>query len=112
MKIFDLDKLIDSLTGYLETKVELIIHDAKEELSGLIAKFLVFAMLTLFGLLAILFLSIASAVAINLYIDSSFLGFVIVGGIYLGLAGLIYGKREDLLEKVKDQATKAEKEEN
>ena len=36
MKIFDLDKLIDSLTGYLETKVELIKHDAKEELSGVV----------------------------------------------------------------------------
>lgn len=109
MKLFDLEKLIDTLTGFLETKIELIKLDAKEEISGLIAKALVFVLLSIFALLAILFLSISLSVVLNSYLESGYLGFVVVGIIYLGLAGLVYGKRMDLLEKMKNQANEDNK---
>lgn len=104
MGLFDLDKLVETVTGFLETKIELIKLDAKEELSSLIAKSLVFIVMAIFALLAILFLSLGLSTILNSYFESDYLGFLIIGLIYLALAGIIYAKRVSLLEKVKKQA--------
>ncbi len=111
MKLFDLEKLIDTFTGFLETKIELIKLDAKEELSGLIAKALVLFMLMLLGLMAMIFLSFGLSTVLNAYLKSSYLGYIIVGVIYLSLCGLIYTQRTSLLERIRAEANKEVSEE-
>ncbi len=111
MKLFDLEKLIDTFTGFLETKIELIKLDAREELTGLVAKALVFFVLMLLGLMAMIFLSFGLSTVLNVYLESRYLGYLIVGVIYLGLCGLIYAQRTVLLERIRAEANKEVSEE-
>lgn len=106
MKLFDLDKLLETFTGFLETKIELMKLDAKEELTLLISKALVFMAVAIFTLLALLFLSLGAATILNSYFENDYLGFLILGVIYLGLAGIIYVKRVLILESIKSQANR------
>lgn len=104
MKLFDIDKIIDTFTGFLETKIELMKLDAKDEMSALIAKSMVFLTISIMALLAVLFLSLGMSTILNSYLESDYLGFLIIGVLYLGLAGVVYTKRISLLEKIKSKA--------
>ncbi|MDB4447778.1 phage holin family protein [Roseivirga sp.] len=101
MGLFDFDKLVETLTGYLETKIELLKLDAKEELSGFIAKSLIFLFVLVFAFLTLLLFSLGLSSVLNSYLGSSYLGFLIVGVIYLTLALLVYSQRSTLVNKVK-----------
>ena len=105
LKLFDLDKLLDTLTGYIETKIELLKLDAKEELSAAMIKLAVLLLVAACILLAIAFLSFGIASLLNQYLDSSYLGFVGVGGLYLILAALVYSQKEAITSRLKRQTT-------
>lgn len=105
MKLFDLDKLLETLTGYIETKIELLKLDAKEELSVAMARLATLLVIAASALLAVFFLSFGMAYLLNQYLDSSYLGFVFVGGLYLILAALVYSRKEAIKSKLKRQTT-------
>lgn len=54
--------------------------------------------LSLFGGMALFFLSFAAAFAIGKALDSNTLGFLIVGGIYIILAIIIYSLRKAIID--------------
>lgn len=104
MKLFDLDKLVDTLTGFLETKIELLKLDAQEESAKLIAKAVVSLMIAVLCFMAILLISIGLSNLLNSYLESNFLGYIIVGSLYLCFAGIVYIRRKDLLRQVKEKS--------
>ncbi len=57
-----------------------------------------FTLIFIFFLMVILFCSIAAAFAISQYLDNYALGFLIVGGIYLGIIILIFLAKEKIVE--------------
>ena len=89
-KFLRLDNLVENLSGYFETRVELIKIEIREEIARVISHGLMVGLLFLLGMLFLVFLSIGLAMYLNTYFNSSSAGFWMVGGIY-GASGLIIG---------------------
>jgi hypothetical protein len=79
---------------YAEREVELMKELAKEDIQALLAKAIKFAILSVAGLLFLLFLSIMTAALINQNMNSDFAGYAIVAGFYLLVAVIVYISKE------------------
>ena len=104
-KFLKLDNLMENLTGYVETRIELMKYDVKEDLSKILAKVSVLIVVAITAIFFLLFLSIALAVLLGNRIGY-FAGFGIVSLVYVIAAAILYAKRETLEvrmeEKIKD----------
>jgi uncharacterized membrane protein YqjE len=89
-KFLRLDNLVENLSGYFETRVELVKMEIREEIASVISHGLMIGVLFLLGLLFLVFLSVGAAIYLNGYLNNSFTGFWIVSGIY-GVSGLVIG---------------------
>src|SRR5258706_7713796 len=87
-KFLRLDNLIENLSGYFESSVELMKIEVREEVAKVISHGLMMAVLILLGLLFLVFFSIGLSNYLNTYFDDFFAGFWIVSGFY-GVLGLI-----------------------
>ncbi|MFZ6009369.1 MAG: phage holin family protein [Bacteroidota bacterium] len=97
-KFFKVDSLISNLTGYVETKIELLKLEVKEDLTRELAKGLVYLLVAFVFALFIVLISIAVALKIGASLGW-FTGFAIVAGVYLmGSVALILS-RETLGKK-------------
>lgn len=83
------DSLISNLTGYLDTRVEIVKLELQEKVSDILVSTLHGATLAILGLLFLLFLSVFAGMALNDALDSRFWGFGIVAGFYLLLLVLV-----------------------
>ena len=106
MKIFEIDKLVASIQGYVETKVELVKLDAKEELSSWVAKLTVLFFLVLSTIMALMFFSFGLAVFLNFLLQSSVWGYLIVGFLYSLILALVFSRRDKILSRAKDLMNK------
>lgn len=98
-KFFKVDSLIGNLTGYIETRVELLKVEAKEELSKGLSNILVFLLLAFVFALVIVFLSVAIALVIGEQIGG-FAGFIIVAVFYLIIGIILFSSRGSLMQKI------------
>lgn len=89
-KFLRLDNLIENLSGYVETRVELIKLEIREEIARVISHGLMVVVLFLLGLLFLIFISIGTAIFLNGHFNSPSAGFWIVSGVY-GALGLMIG---------------------
>ena len=107
MKIFDFDKLINTITGYLETRLELFKLELKEEVSRFLALAVIYFSLTLLTFLAIVFALAALAIWTNELLESSYLGYLLVCILIIFIAILGYYQRGPLekaiLKKLKSE---------
>ncbi|MGC3948288.1 MAG: phage holin family protein [Chryseolinea sp.] len=97
-----LDSLIEHLTGFVETRIELMKVEVQEELARVLSRALVFivimAVLTLFVLLF--------SMAVSFKIGESlgyFGGFAIVGGFYLLIGLIIFAFRTRISEQMESK---------
>ena len=81
-KFLRLDNLVENLSGYVETRIELIKLEVREEIAKVLSRALMIGLLLLLGLLFILFISLGWANYLNAYFSDSFSGYWIVAGIY------------------------------
>ncbi len=81
--------LIGNLTGYLDTRLDLVRLEAQQTVSGIFISVLHGAALALLGLLFLVFVSIFAGLGLNAALHSSYLGFGIVAGVYLVLLVLV-----------------------
>ena len=100
LKIFDFHKVIEAFNGFIETKVEILKLDAREEVGTLIAKLLVLLLISLFSAMVLLFASLAGAYAINEGLESAYAGHLIVGGFYLIIAMVLYTNRKKVIQTI------------
>lgn len=91
-----LSGLLDSLSGYIETRIGLVKIEFKEELAKTVAKLIIILILSLLFLLFIAFVSLTAGAWLNTIIDSQFLGYAIIAGFYLILFLLIFIFRNNL----------------
>lgn len=86
-KFFKVDNLLSNLTGYVETRVELLKIEVKEELATTLARAIAYLFIAFILALFLTFVSIGVALLIGRRLGN-FAGFSIVGLIYL-ITGLI-----------------------
>jgi len=82
-KFLKLDNLIANLSGYVETKAELIKIEIREDVSRILSRAIVIITMIFFVLLFLLFFSIGLAHYFNTFFEASFAGYWIVSAIYL-----------------------------
>jgi len=79
----NIDKVVDHLSKFVEIKLEIYELKAKEQLVGIVSSFATLALIISLGLFMLFFCSLALGFYLNGILESRFLGFVIVGLIYL-----------------------------
>ena len=90
MKNFlNLEKVVEQLTRFIELKLEIYELKIKEQLVGVISGFATLALILSFGLFMLLFASLALGFYLNMVLESSFLGFAIVGFFYFLICVLL-----------------------
>jgi len=102
LKFLKMDSLIENITGYVETRIELLKMDMKEELSKGLAKALVYVVIVALATLFIMLISMAGAYKIAESVGTSG-GFAIVAGIYLLLGLLVYALRNSITETLENR---------
>ena len=75
--------MIDHLVGFLETRLEILKLDFKEESVRVIAKLLTAAVIVLFSTLFFIFFSVTLAIILNQALDSEYLGYAIIATFFL-----------------------------
>lgn len=83
------DTLINNLTGYLDTRIDLVRLELQQRVNVLFVNVLHGAFLAFFGLMFFLFLNLYAALALNDVFNSPSLGFAAVAGFYLVLLVLV-----------------------
>ena len=97
-KIFNVDSLLSNLTGYVETRVELLKVEVKEDLAKALAKAVSYFLVGFVSALFLTFVSVALALLLGQRLGN-FAGFSIVAGIYLITALLLWFSRAKLIAK-------------
>lgn len=95
LKLLKLDGLISNLTGYVETRLELIKLEIREDIARSVARLTVLVVVIAVLSLFILFFSISIALLIGEYLGY-FEGFAIVAGFYLLLTVIIISLRSSV----------------
>ncbi|MBX2897630.1 MAG: phage holin family protein [Cyclobacteriaceae bacterium] len=88
-KFLRLDNLVDNLSGYLETRLELFKIEIREDVARVLAQALMATTILLLLLLFLLFFSVGLAHFLNSYFERPYIGYWIVAGIY-GVPGFIF----------------------
>lgn len=83
------DSLIGNLTGYLDTRIDLVRLELQQKVSTILVGTIHGAALAMLGLLFIIFVSIFAGLALNSALDSTYWGFGVVAGFYLVLLVLV-----------------------
>lgn len=83
------DSLIGNLTGYLDTRIDLVRLEIQQKASAVLLGTIHGAALAMLGLLFVIFVSIFAGLALNAALDSSYWGFGVVAGVYLVLLVLV-----------------------
>lgn len=99
LKFLKLDGLVNNLTGYVESRIELMKYEVKEDIAKAIAKAAIYVLLMLLTAFFLLFASVAAAHKIAESLGS-FAGFAIVAGFYLLLLLLLIALREPIGKSV------------
>ena len=84
------DSLISNLTGYLDTRIDLVRLEAQEKAKGIFVSTVHGVALGLLGFLFIIFGSIYLGFVLNSALDSPSAGFGLVAALYLLLAILFF----------------------
>lgn len=100
MKLFDLDKLIDTLTSYIENRVELLKLDFREQIAAAVAKAFNVLLQVVVGLMVVTFIFIGVAFLLNDLLKSTYLGFLIVGALFAIVFWRVWAARERISARV------------
>ena len=99
-KFFKLDSLKENLTGYIDARVQLLKLEVREDIAKVITRALVFTVIIFLAFLFIIFFSLGLSLFINQYFHESYMGFWIVGGVYLILFILSIAFKKQLFHKL------------
>ena len=100
MKLFNTDKLLETLTSYLETKLEIFKLDLKEEIAATLTKVIIYLIIGLLGMISLIFLLLALAAVLNDYFESSYIGYLIDTGILVLIGGILYFNKNKIGEAI------------
>jgi hypothetical protein len=104
-KFLKLDQVMERLTDYVESRIELLKYDVREEGAKIISQLSVFLILLFAATFFLLFMSIALGFALTRYVGM-FWGFAIVSIFYIFVGIAIYAKRKSLADKIESEIKK------
>jgi hypothetical protein len=81
-KFLRIDNLMDNLTGYVETRAELLKIEIREEVIKIVSRGIIISLTVFFGLLFLFFFSVAFAEYINTFFNNGHAGYWILAGVY------------------------------
>ncbi|MBC7383790.1 MAG: hypothetical protein H7296_12495 [Bacteroidia bacterium] len=93
-----LEELTDNLKSYINTLYELNRLKAIDKLSSMTADVTVYIILLLLFMLILSFISIGTAIWINICLGSSFSGFFIVAGVYVLMAIIVVAMKSKIIK--------------
>jgi uncharacterized membrane protein YqjE len=96
VKFFRLDNLVNSLTGYVETRVELLKLEVREEIIKIVSHGLMMAVCVLLALLFLVFFSIGIANYISEQYGTTSTGYWIVSGSYALVCVVVIALRKSI----------------
>lgn len=102
LKFFKLDGIASNLVGYIETRMELLKLELREDLARGLARMVVFILQAFIATLFIFFISMALAYKLGEYMGV-FGGFAVVAGIYLAAGIVFYTSRESITRLIEKQ---------
>lgn len=98
--MFNIDRLLDSITHYVETKSDLVKLQVKEQIIKIITA-LTTAVFTLsFVFFFAFFISLSIGFYLNVLLESQYFGFAIIAGVYLLLGILVFVSKDTLISEV------------
>jgi uncharacterized membrane protein YqjE len=105
LKFFKLDGLIDTMTSYVETRINLLKYEIREEMAEVIAAALLYFVVGIFFFIFVLIGSVAIAVVIGGEIGYSW-SFTIVAAFYLVVAITLLVFRKSIEEQIEARLKK------
>ena len=81
-KIFNIDRIVSSITDYVKVKIDLVKVDLIQRLSGVAALLISFTIILVLLFFVLGFASITVANILNQALESLYLGYLIVTGFY------------------------------
>lgn len=81
--ILNLEKVINHLSKFIELKLEIYELKVKEQLVVIISSFATMVLILSFGMFMLFFSSLALGFYLNIIFESEFIGFVLIGLIYM-----------------------------
>jgi hypothetical protein len=96
-KFLKLDQVMERLTDYVESRIEILKYDLKEDLSKIISKLSVFLILVFAFTFFLFFFSMALAFSLTRYVGM-FGGFSIVSGVYVIVGIILFLQRKPLAD--------------
>lgn len=83
LKFLKLDGLLDSVKGYIETRIQLFKLEMQEKAANVITSAIFIGLLIFCGLMMLMFLSLALGNYLNEVFGNSYMGFCALGLFYL-----------------------------
>jgi len=102
LKFLKLDSLVGHLTGFVETRIELMKLEIQEEAARALARLLILGLLAVVFTLFIMLISMAVAFKIGESLGASG-GFAIVAGFYLLIGIVLVLMRDNIREALEKQ---------
>ncbi len=98
-RMLKLDQVIERLTDYVESRIEILKYDLKEDTARILSRLSVYLIILFVGTFFLLFISAAAALELSRSVGY-FWGFGIVSSIYM-IAGLVvFLRRNQLAAKI------------
>ena len=94
------DDIVESLTGYLEAKIELLKLDAKNTATKTAVNVAVGAIVGVFALFMLICLTISLGLWLGSLVENNAMGFLLAAAVFLGLTLLLLGVKAALLALV------------
>lgn len=104
-KIFNVDRLVETVSNYVKVRIDLLKVDLIERISGLAALIITFLIIFMLGLFLMAFASLTLGSFLNEVMDSNYLGFLIITFFYIILLVIVIfilrsGKLQGFLETI------------
>jgi uncharacterized membrane protein len=104
-KIFNVDRLVETVTDYAKVRIDLLKVDLIERISGLAALIITFLIIFMLGLFLMAFASLTFGSFLNEVMESSYLGYLIITVFYVILLTIVVfvlksGKLQGFLETI------------
>lgn len=96
-------EIVQTVKSLIETRINLVKEEVQEEFLGILSRTILLIVLGGLTMLVLLFFSFSLAFYLATYFESPFMGFLIVGLIYLALVLAIYVGRYSPTIQVKVQ---------
>ena len=96
LKFLRLDSLIQNITGFVETRIELMKIEIREDVAKAVARGLMLGAFFLVGFLFLIFFSLGLANFLNTFFERPFMGYWIVTGGYAATFLILLASRKSV----------------